>query len=168
MRNDVDRITRKNINAYRKNESEKMKQQAAGYKDRVNPDYAKAPAVAGNEENVLGMLLLYPEHKKKVFDEHLLTSNDFFTDLNRRIFEHIKSEYESNGSESVDINLAFSPEEVGRIAKMKISRMALSDNGPEVLLECIEALKKSMAQKSATSAQTYDALDKLINLMRKN
>ncbi len=168
VRDDVERITRKNAYAYRKSESEKMKQQAAGYADRVNPDYAKAPAVAGNEENVLGLLLLYPEHRKKVFTESLLTSDDFFTDLNRRIFEHIKSEYESNDAECVDINLAFSPEEIGRITKMKIARMNLSDNGTEVLSECIEALKKSMAQKSATSANTYDALDKLINMMRKN
>ena len=168
VRDDVERIVRKNAYAYRKSESEKLKQQAAGYADRVNPDYAKAPAVAGNEENVLGLLLLYPEHRKKVFTESLLTSEDFFTDLNRRIFEHIKSEYESGGSESADINVAFTPEEVGRITKMKIARMSLSDNGREVLSECIEALKKSMAQKSASSANTYDALDKLINMMRKN
>ena len=168
VRDDVERIVRKNAYAYRKSESKKLKQQAAGYADRVNPDYAKAPAVAGNEENVLGLLLLYPEHRKKVFTESLLTSEDFFTDLNRRIFEHIKSEYESGGSESADINVAFTPEEVGRITKMKIARMSLSDNGREVLSECIEALKKSMAQKSASSANTYDALDKLINMMRKN
>ena len=112
--------------------------------------------------------LLYPEHRKKVFAEALLTSEDFFTDLNRRIFEHIKAEYESGGSVSADINVAFTPEEVGRITKMKIARMSLSDNGAEVLSECIEALKKSMAQKSASSANTYDALDKLINMMRKN
>ena len=168
VRDDVERIVRKNAYAYRKSESEKLKQQAAGYADRVNPDYAKAPAVAGNEENVLGLLLLYPEHRKKVFAEALLTSEDFFTDLNRRIFEHIKAEYESGGSVSADINIAFTPEEVGRITKMKIARMSLSDNGAEVLSECIEALKKSMAQKSASSANTYDALDKLINMMRKN
>ena len=168
VRDDVERIVRKNAYAYRKSESEKLKQQAAGYADRVNPDYAKAPAVAGNEENVLGLLLLYPEHRKKVFAEALLTSEDFFTDLNRRIFEHIKAVYESGGSVSADINVAFTPEEVGRITKMKIARMSLSDNGAEVLSECIEALKKSMAQKSASSANTYDALDKLINMMRKN
>ena len=162
----VERLAIKNFNAQRKNDNEKLKQQAAGFGDRVNPDYAKAPAVAGHEENVLGLLLLYPEHRKKVFNENLLTTDDFFTDLNRRVFEYTQLLYESPDNENVDVNFHFSPDEVGRIAKMKISRMNLTDNGQEVLLDSIALLKDSMKKKNAKAATTFDALNDLINSMK--
>ena len=166
VRDDVERLVKKNINAQRKGDNEKLRQQAAGYGDRVNPDYAKAPAVAGNEENVLGLLLLYPEHRKKVFLDNLLGTDDFFTDLNRRVFEYTRLLFESPEGENLDVNFHFTPDEVGRISKMKISRMNLTDNGDEVLLESITMLKDAMRKKNATAATTYEALNDLINSMK--
>lgn len=166
VRDDVDRLVRKNIYSQRKSDNDKLKQQAAGFGDRVNPDYAKAPTVAGHEENVLGLLLLYPEHRKRVFADSLLTSEDFFTELNRRVFEYARLLYESPNGENVDVNFHFSPDEVGRISKMKISRMELSDNGDEVLLESISLLKDAMKKKNAATATTFDALNDLINSMK--
>ena len=166
VRDDVERLVKKSIYAQRKSENDKLKQQAAGFGDRVNPDYAKAPAVAGHEENVLGLLLLYPEHRKKVFAEKLLTVDDFFTDLNRRVFEYTRLLYESPDNENLDVNFHFSPDEVGRIAKMKISRMNLTNNGEDVLLDCIALLKDSMKKKNVTTATTFDALNDLINSMK--
>jgi len=166
VRDDVERLVKKSIYAQRKSENDKLKQQAAGFGDRVNPDYAKAPAVAGHEENVLGLLLLYPEHRKKVFAEKLLTVDDFFTDLNRRVFEYTRLLYESPDNENLDVNFHFSPDEVGRIAKMKISRMNLTNNGEDVLLDCITLLKDSMKKKNVTTATTFDALNDLINSMK--
>ena len=167
VRDDVERMYERKQNNFKKSENEKLKQQAAGYSDRVNPDYAKAPGVASNEENVLGLMLLYPEHRRKVFEESLLSVEDFFTDLNRRIFEYLKNEYFSVDSESVDLNSVFTPDEVGRMTKMKISRMQLVDNGLDVFMESIELLKKSMLKKSIETTNTFDALNNLINSMRK-
>lgn len=166
VRDDVERLVRKNVYAQRKSENDKLKQQAAGFGDRVNPDYAKAPAVAGHEENVLGLLLLYPEHRKKVFEEKLLTSDDFFTDLNRRVFEYAELLYKSPDGENLDFNFYFSPDEVGRIVKMKTSRMELTENGEGVLLDSIQLLKDAMKKKNATATTTYDALNDLINSMK--
>ena len=163
---DVDKLVSRQIKIYRRNESEKMKQSALGYSDKVNPDFARAPAVATNEENVLGLLLLYPEHRNKVFEEDLLTSEDFFTELNTRVFEYLKDEYFSQDTVSSDINSLFKPEEVGRITKMKLSRMQLDNNGPDVLLESIELLKKSLERKKATTAENIDDLNKLLNSIR--
>ena len=166
VRDDVERIVKKNLYAQRKGDNEKLKQQAAGFGDRVNPDYAKAPAVAGQEENVLGLLLLYPEHRKKVFGESLLKTDDFFTDLNRRVFEYTKLLYEAPDGENLDINFHFSPDEVGRVSKMKIARMGLTYNGDEALMESISMLKDAMAKKNAASATTFDSLNDLINSMK--
>ena len=167
VKEDVERLARRQVTAYKKSESEKIKQQTAGYGDRVNPDFAKAPEVAKNEENVLGLLLLYPDHRKAVFEKGMLDASDFFTDLNQRIFLFIKDAYAGGDQLLPDFNESFSPEEVGKIVKMKTSRMHLTENGPTVLRECIDSLKSSIMRKNAESVSTIDDLNNLLNLMRK-
>jgi len=167
VKEDVEKLARRQYNVYKKNEAQKVKQEIAGYSDRINPDFAKAPAVAKNEENVLGLLLLYPDHRKRVFDQKLLTEEDFYTDLNRRVFEFIKNSYKSGNSNIEDLNEQFSPEEVGRITKMKIGRMQLAENGLSVLNESIDSLRGSMQKKAAEKVSSIDDLNKLIKSMRK-
>lgn len=167
VKEDVEKLARRQQYAYKKNESQKVKQETAGYSDRVNPDFAKAPAVAKNEENVLGLLLLYPDHRKVVFQENMLSSDDFYTDLNRRVFEFIKQSYEVGSNSIDDINEVFSPEEVGRITKMKIARMQLAENGISVLRESIASLRDSMQKKVAEKVSTIDDLNKLLSSKRK-
>ncbi len=161
IKSDVERIIDKNIKEYKKKESQKMQQDSLGYSDKVNSDFIKAPAVARNEESVLGLLLLYPEHRKSVFEKNMLTENDFFTDFNKRVFEYIKSSFE-NGDNMVDINDGFTSDEVGRITKMKISRMQFTDNGEGVLVDCIENLKNSVDKKKTEKTNTYEGLEALL------
>ena len=167
IKEDVERLVRKQYNAYKKNELQKIRQETSGYGDRVNPDFAKAPAVAKNEENILGLLILYPEHRKKVFENSLLSSSDFYTDLNRRVFDFIKSSYFSNEANINNFDEFFTPEEVSRITKMKIGRMSLTENGPSVLEESIKSLHNSVQKKVAENVTTIDSLNKLIESMRK-
>ena len=137
---DVDRIIVKRTQEYRKQESSKIKQDAIGYSDKVNPDYIKAPAVAKNEETLLGILLIYPEHRKYVFDNNLLSSEDFITDLNRRIFIYLLESYHNSDDSHSDINEKFTEDEVGRITRMKINRMQLTENGVDVVNDSINSL----------------------------
>ena len=163
---DVARLEAAEQRANRKSESQKIKMQAAGYADKINMDFAKAPQIAKCEESVLGLMLLYPEHLKSVFDKELLSESDFFTEFNRRIFVFLRESY-SRGEYSVDdFDSAFNVEEVGRITKMKVSRMSLSENGKSVLEECVNSLKDSMDKKSAENVSTLDALNNLINAKR--
>ena len=164
IRQDIDKIVRKKQFASKKEETEKIKNSKIGYADRVNPDYAKAPEVAGNEENVLGLLLIYPEHRKKVIDENIITRDDFFTDFGKRVFDYAMM-LEGEGSPE-DINLLFSEAEVGRITKIKYSRMNLTDNGDSALLESIEMLKNSVNKKNAKNLSSISELDKLLNSIR--
>ena len=158
---DVERIIAKSIKEYKKKESQKMQQDSLGYSDKVNVDFIKAPAVARNEESVLGLLLLYPEHRKHVFENNKLSEKDFFTDFNKRVFEYIKSSFE-NGDNMTDINDAFTSDEVGRITKMKIARMQFTDNGGAVLDDCIENLKNSVDKKKTEKTNTYEGLEALL------
>ena len=164
---DVDRIRSKRIRTVKKSEGENARRALAGYGDKINPDFAKAPSVAKHEEFVLGLLLIFPEHRKAVFEESLLAESDFFTDLGKRVFGYVKASYE-NGDVFGDINEIFTPEEVGRIYKMKLTRMSLDDNSDKVLREGIEALKSSMRKKSAVNVDTLDGLNSFINKLRQD
>ncbi len=165
---DVDRLIGKAAYARRKEESQRVKQDAVGYSDRVNPDFVKAPAVAKNEESLLGLLLLYPEHRKKVFDEELLTPEDFFTELNRRVFIYLQEAYFSRDDSHSDMNEFFSADETGRITRMKLSRMGLSENGTAVLLDSITTLKNSVRKKMAEKNPSFEGLEKLLTDKRKS
>ncbi|MBO5907691.1 MAG: DNA primase [Clostridia bacterium] len=162
---DVDRIIAKATSQYKKEAAGKMRQDAIGYSDRVNPDFIKAPAAAKNEEAVLGLLLLYPEHRKYVFEGDTLTPDDFFTSLGKRIFEYLKTAYSEGDDAHLGIGEVFSEDELGRITRMKISRMQLTENGREVLTSAIAALKKSVDKKASQKTNTYEGLNQL--LMRK-
>ena len=164
IRSDIDKLIRKNQQARKKAETEKLKNSAIGYGDRVNPDFAKAPEVAKNEENVLGLILLYPEHRKKILKDGELSENDFFTEFGKRVFAYSMN-LEEQG-ESVDINLLFSPEEMGRITKMKLARMNLSDNGDEVFFESVKMLKDSLDKKNAVKLSSVSDLDSFLNNIR--
>lgn len=165
IKTDVERIISKNIKEYKQKESQKMQQDSLGYSDKVNTDFIKAPAVAKNEEAVLGLLLLYPEHRKTVFEGARLTDADFFTDFNKKVFTYIESSYRRDDT-MLDMNDAFTSDEVGRITKMKISRMQLTDNGADVLESCIQNLKSSIDKKKSEKTNTYEGLQALLNKKR--
>lgn len=168
IKDDVERLVRKQQFEQRKKDSQRVKQDIAGYGDKVNPDFAKAPAIAKAEENVLGLLLLYPDHRKNVFENRLLSEDDFFTELNRKVFSFLKQCYSIDPTQVDDFNSSFTPEEVGRITKMKIVRMSLAENGPSVLLECIETLKETMQKKRSETVSSVDDLTKLLNSLKEN
>ena len=162
---DVERLVARHERARRTEESRKRIQEAAGYGDRVNVDFAKAPGVATAEGNVLGLMLLYPEHAKRVFAENLLTNDDFFTDLNRRVFKYLSDSFSSDTSSSDDINEIFTPEEIGRMTKMKLARMPL-ENSPDIFLETVKTLKSAIQKKDAESISTVDELQNLLTSLR--
>ena len=110
-------------------------------------------------------LLLYPEHLKTVLEGGLLAEEDFFTDLNKRIFIYLRDSYFSS-SEAPDIDSVFTVEEIGRITRMKVARMQLTDNGNEILLESVNSLKESLQKKSAQTVSSIDDLNNLIKSMK--
>ncbi len=168
IKRDVEEIIARGIKLKRKEESTKVKQDAIGYSDKVNPDYIKAPVVAKNEETLLGLLLIYPEHRKKVFEEALVDEGDFFTELNRRIFAYLKNAYFNGEDSHLDMDACFTPDERGRITKMKLTRMELTENGNDVLLEAIERLKRSVSKKNNEKNSSMDNLTKLLEQKKKN
>ena len=166
IRDDVNAIITKRERNFRRTQNQEVKQKTAGYSDKVNPDFIKAPAVARNEETVLGLLLLFPNHRKKVFGEGLLCEDDFITNLNKRIFNYIGNAYKEGDDNLIAMNSEFTPEEMGRISHMKIRRMELSSNDDSVLLECIDNLKKSVDKKVSEKNVSMDSLNAIISKKR--
>ena len=148
---------------WKKEESSRVKQEAVGYTDKVNPDFAKAPAVARNEENLLGLLLMYPEHRKTVFEGGLVGADDFITDLNKRIFSYLEKAYFEQEDSHFDIDDNFTTDERGRMARMKSVRMELSENGDKVLRDSIDNLKKSVSKKQN---EKNSSMEDLLNLIK--
>ena len=166
IKDDVERIVARRLREGRRAEEKRIKETTAGFSDRVNPDYVKAPAIAKNEENVLGLLLLYPDKRKIVFEDKLLSADDFCTEFNKRIFSYIETAYRA-GDDSLEwLNENFTPEEVGRVMRMKINRMALSSSDDAVLYDSIDALKRSILKKEAVKINTFEGLDAILKRKR--
>lgn len=165
---DIERLISRANYTRRKEESNKIKQDAIGYSDKVNPDFIKAPAVAKSEENLLALLLLYPEHRKTVFEQKLLSPDDFYTSLNRRIFEYLQNAYFNENDSHFDIDDKFTTDERGRMSRMKLSRMELSENGDNVLYDSIEKLKKTINKKNNEKNSSIESLQSLIASKRNN
>lgn len=163
---DVDRLVEKKLREGRKSEEKRIKETAAGFSDRINPDYIKAPAIAKNEENVLGLLLLYPDKRKMLFEDKLLCAEDFYTEFNKRVFEMIESAYRAGEDSTEWINENFTPEEAGRIMRMKINRMALSSADDNVFRDSIDTLKRSVQKKEAANTNTFEGLDAILKRKR--
>ncbi len=162
IRSDINRILKKKRSELKKQESQKIIRQSAGYGDRVNPDYAKNIAAAKAEESVLGMLLLYPEYRKQVSEGKCeLTEQDFFTDFGKRVFKAIMDMSQNGNFEIGLLGEFFSPEELGRIMRIQLSRSQLSDNGNEAFAESVAALKRETA-----FADSDDSVDNILDIIK--
>lgn len=165
IESDVERIIKKKQREGSKNESRRIKAETSGYGDKINRDFAKAPAAARYEESVLGLLLNYEEYRKAAFDgegETYLDDDDFFTEFGKRVFLYVKNSLH-DGSTSAFIDDAFTPEEVGRITKMQLDISRLTNKGDAVFAECVAKMKNAV--RTAKGEGEVTTLDDLQNLI---
>ena len=158
LRRDVERIIRRRATEARTQETQRVHQTASGY------DFVKSPAAARAEETVLGLLFVREEHRPLAFSEKLsLTEEDFYTAFGKKVFAFLREAYEEGRSPDI-LDEAFTPEEVGRITKMKIARLQLSENGEEVLRESVAQLRRAVGEKrEEEKGGTLSDLTALIN-----
>ncbi|MCL2212489.1 MAG: DNA primase [Oscillospiraceae bacterium] len=160
LKTDVERKIKAILRKQKNDEREKLLTDLRGIGDRVNAEYTKNPAAAAAEEAVLGILLLHPEHFAHAVDKQGLTEDDFVTDLNRRVFATIAQQMQENGKFAEGmLPLHFTNDEVGRIYKIKVRRMQLSDNGENELTQCIAKLRENKP-KSDDTASILDTIQK--------
>lgn len=143
MKNEVARRLAQNRRAAAQKRSRDLQAAAHGFGDRINPDAAKNPAAAAAEETVLGLLLLYPEHRAALVSGKVaLEAQDFFTSFGRRAFETILQAEQSDEGFSFDaLGAFFSPDEMGRLVAYRRAREELANNGEAVLSAAAAALR---------------------------
>lgn len=163
MRNNVNRLINKMKAAEQTKNLNSIKMSIQNYGDRVNPDAVKNVTANACEEGILGMLLLYEEHRAAVASGKIdLTAEDFFTDLGRRIFEAIMRLQKSDGGFMFSLlGETFNTDEMGRIGRMIRARESLSDNGTRVFREHVERLREATRENKKTTN-----LDELLRAKR--
>ncbi len=144
LANDVKRLRAKQWREAKQKEKRDNMMAARSFGDHVNPDAAKNPAVANAEETVLGLLLLYPEHRRAVCDGTVaLTHEQFFTSLGKRAFRAItEMEKSEDGYDFSALGAQFTPDEMGRFVRISQARQALSNNTTQVLAAAAALLVK--------------------------
>ena len=163
MKNNVARL----IGRMKATEQEKnlnsIKMSIQNYGDRVNPDAVKNVTANACEEGILGMLVLYEEHRAAVAGGKIdLKKEDFFTDLGKRIFEAVMTLQQSDGGFLFSLlGETFNTDEMGRIGRMVRARESLTDNGTQVFREHVERLREA----TKTSQKTGN-LDELLRKKR--
>ena len=108
------------------------------------------------------MMLCRPELIKQAKEIADFGEDSFFTEFNKRVFGYIVRKYdETEGAfDEVFLSESFDQNEMGRIVKMKIRRMELSDNSADTFKECVKRLIDSTSEKSVTDINELEELIK--------
>ncbi len=161
---DVERIRRHQAKAGKQQESRQAQLSAMNLGDKINPEAAGSVQAAAAEETIIGLLLMYAEHRTAVKKGIVsLTPDCFVTTFNRRAFEAIMALEKSE--EGYDFSLlgeSFSPDEMGRLAKLEQKRRSLTENGTTVLRGAIETLAAAKEKKAVKEAPVMDSLQMLL------
>ena len=162
VRSDIAYAVRKKRSVQKKEEREKILNEATGITDRVNPDYAKKPFAAKLEEAVLGMMLSNSDFISASVDGSPLTAEDFPTELGRRLYSFMKEAHDGDGFDFGQLSEAFTPDEVSRAMKLMLAREKLTDNGPDVFAENVRQMRKN----SSGSGDDVDDITALLSRKR--
>lgn len=152
VRGDVEAQRRRNNRANDKKRREELIRVTVGLSDRVNPDYAKQPRAARMEEEVLGMLLLHPEYMTLAERESLLNEEMFPTALGKRIYTWMKARLPEEPVSISYMGEDFTPEEIGRAAKMLAGRSELAGNDEKTFRTYAASLRESARENSADAS----------------
>ncbi len=164
LRDDVERSLKKLHREYKAREHQNLRQSLTGYSDHVNAEYSRAPAIARLEETVLGLFLLDIRYRAMLaVSPPPVTEEDFYTEFGRRVFAYIRDCLTEVEAESNQLNERFTPDEIGRITKMRLTRMQLTDNGDDVFQTAIEKLRVDVGRKRME--ESGDAMALLGNIL---
>lgn len=167
LKNDVERMRRRKINELKNKNFNNIKMDAMGIGDRTNPDAAKNIRATAAEEGILGLILMFDEYRDGIENgKYSLAPSDFLSEFHRRVFEKIMEIHKTEGGFLFSLlGEFFSPDEMGRIQGIERKRRTLTQNGEDVLVECIRTLKNE--KNAADSNGALDEIQKLLEGKRR-
>lgn len=168
LRRDVERAQARIQRDRHQSKARAARMSALALDDRVNPEAAGNIRAAAAEDTVLGLMLLYEEHRRAVREGAVsLTADDFVTAFNRRVFEAIMELENSDGGFSTAVlGEQFDPDEMGRLAKLAQARRNLSENGQSVLKAAVRTLQDEKNAVTKDDAPPEDSLERLLEKKR--
>lgn len=168
LRRDVERAQTRIQRDRHQSEARAARMSALALDDRVNPEAAGNIRAAAAEDTVLGLMLLYEEHRRAVREGAVsLTADDFVTAFNRRVFEAIMElENSDSGFSTAVLGEQFDPDEMGRLAKLAQARRNLSENGQSVLKAAVRTLQDEKNAVTKDDAPPEDSLERLLEKKR--
>ena len=170
LKNDIERTRSKKLRAMKQKEGKDATLAAKGYGDRVNPDTARNVQAVAAEEAILGLLMMYPEHRRMITEGRVvLTEEDFFSALGKRAFTKIMElEEKEGGFVFTLLGEFFTPDEMGRLQGMVQKRRALAENGTAVLRASVETLRAQKQQSDAKeTGDTVQSIKQLLDAKKK-
>ena len=168
LKNDVERERRRRIKEYKANIANKAKNDMMGIGDNINADGIKNVRAKGAEETIIALLLIYESNRSDVVSKKVeLDSSDFFSEFHARVFEKVIELESGDGYDFSMLAEFFTVDEIGRLEGLIRKRLALTENGREVFVQCIETLK-SEKKVSGEGQSTIDAIQSLLEKKRKD
>lgn len=169
LRKDVERMIVNRVKEAKRENGHMAQLSALGIGDKINPEAAGNVRGAAAEDAIIGLLLLYGEHRRAVREGAVsLTGEDFITSFGRRAFQQIMAlETEDGGYDFSLLGQFFTPDEMGRLAKLEQNRRALSENGTAVLRAAVDTLREEKQRQGGQDATPLEDIGRLLAEKRK-
>ena len=148
----------RNLERLRKKQQEKEESnKLRGVGDRINPQRMTYLRAARAEEDLISVLLAFPEKAEKIAAQ--LPPEEFVTDFNRRVYMALLEQIRQNPTASEPgllLTQYFQPDEMGRIVSFISSCEAIRGDEKEIL-RAIEVLKEEKTKIDRRAAGGDDA-----------
>lgn len=170
LKNDITRIARRRQSNEKSEEMQEIIRKTSGFGDRVNRDTVKNVSAVSIEENLLGILLCYPEFIRQVRDGSLgLSADDFYSEFNKRVFLSIMNRFDPTRAFDFGVLAEdFNADEMGRITSMLVRRQQLTQNDEEVLRDLISRLKEETRLHTLEASGTKeDEMQAIMDILHK-
>ncbi len=151
----------KNRKKLRKDQEQKefkaFQQQAAGFRDSINPEKSQYLRAASAEEALIAYIVRYPEHAIQIYG--VLPPEKFVTEFNRRVYLVIMGRIiDGKATSLTDISESFSVEEMAAIAKILARFNAVSVSKQDAD-EYINVIAQEFAKKNVENVASAPAQD---------
>ena len=164
LRKDVERMIAHRVKEAKRENGHMAQLSALGIGDKINPEAAGNVRGAAAEDAIIGLLLLYGEHRRAVKEGTIsLTGEDFITSFGRRAFQQIMAlETDDGGYDFSLLGQFFNPDEMGRLAKLEQNRRALSENSSAVLRAAVNTLREEKQRQGGQDATPLEDIGRLL------
>lgn len=172
VKREVDRRVRAQTRLREKQQEKEDANRLRGVGDRINPQRMTNLRAARAEEDLISVLLAFPEKAEKIAS--LIAPEDFVTDFNRRVFMALLEQIRSNPTASEPgllLTQYFQPDEMGRIVSFISSCDAINADEKEIrrAVDVLKDEKNKIARRAAGGEDAFAAnLERLRNKKKKD